>query len=362
MSKIKMGTHEAILVILTMLIPLTVISTPKIYINELKSSALLNILYVTIISVCISFLIYKLFKSFPEKDILDISDFLGGKIFRNIIGSIFIFYFIVSSSIFIRDFSESLNVIYYPYTDVKYIALSFIFTLGVINSYGFSSSIVKTTVLIAPALFLSLILLFAGNIENFSFYRIFPILGDGIYNTFFLGLTNIGSFAGIIYLYLLPPLLKEPQKFKRVALLSTIISGILILICISSLLLMFSIFITVDEIMPLFTIGRYIEFGTFFQRFESIFLLIWTVSFCCYLVIACKFSSYIFTKMFNLKDSSPVFIIFTFLLYAITLLPPNFAVTDFYESYIHRYFTIGVIILGIIILSLSNLKKKVSKI
>ena len=62
--------------------------------------------------------------------------------------------------------------------------------------------------------------------------------------------------------------------------------------------------------------------------------------------------------MFNLKDSSQVFIIFVFLLYAISLLPKNYAMTDFYESYVYRYFTIGIILLGIIILIFSNLKNK----
>ena len=111
--------------------------------------------------------------------------------------------------------------------------------------------------------------------------------------------------------------------------------------------------------MPLFVVSRYIEFGTFFQRFESLFLLIWTISFCCYLSIACKFSTHIFTKIFNIKDPSQLVYIFTILIFAISLIPKNYAVSILFESSIYRYLAIAVIVLGLFVLILSNLKKKV---
>ena len=358
MTKYKLGSLEAILLVLSRLIPLTIISLPKTFLNELKSSALLNILYITILIMILSLIIYKLFQRFLGNDILDISNYLGGTVFKNIIGTIFIIYFLLTTAMILRDFSESLNVVYYPYTDVKYIILSFIFTIGVVNNLGFSKSAIKTLVLIFIPLLLSIVLLFLGNIDNFSLYRIFPILGDGFSNTFLLGITNIGAFSGICYLFFLPPLLKDPKSFKKISILSSLISGIIMFVGIATLLLMFSIFINVDEIMPLFTASRYIEFGTFFQRFESIFLLVWIISFCSYLVISCNIFTSIFGKMLNLKDSSQVYIIFIILLFVISLLPKTYATAVNYESCIFRYFTLFIIILNLIILFLANLKHK----
>lgn len=65
MAKSKIGTIEAIALILSMLAPFTVISLSRTFINETKSSALLNIIYVTSICLFIGFLIYTLFKKFP---------------------------------------------------------------------------------------------------------------------------------------------------------------------------------------------------------------------------------------------------------------------------------------------------------
>ena len=357
MSKFKIGTVEAIALILSFLAPFTVISLSRTFINETKSSALLNIIYITLICVFLVLLICKLLKNFPGFDIIDISNYIGGNIFKNIIGFIFIAYFIITSAMLLRNFCEGLKVIYYPFTNIVYIILLFVIAISIANNLGFNSTI-KTTALIFPFLLLSIVLLFVGNLDNFSFTKIFPIWGDGFKSTFILGLSNIGSFAGISYLYFLPPLLKDPNKFKFISVVSVILSGLFIFICVATLLFMFSVYISTDEIMPLFSVSRYIEFGNFFQRFESLFLLVWTISFCCYLSISFKFSTYILKKVFNLKDSSQLIYIFALLLFAIALLPKNYAFSSFFETYVYRYMGIAIITLGIILLILSNFKKK----
>ena len=358
MSKFKIGTVEAIALILSALAPFTVISLSRTFINETKSSALINIIYITIIASLITLLICKLFSKFPSFDIIDISNYLGGNIFRIIVGFVFIFYFLITSAMLLRNFCEGLNIVYYPFTKIIYIIMLFIIATAISNNLGFNSTI-KTTALIFPVIMISIILLFIGNLNNFSFEKIFPLLGEGFHNTFVLGLVNIGAFTGISYLYFLPPLLKDPSKFKMISILSTILSGLFIFICVATLLFMFSIYVSTDEIIPLFSVSRYIEFGNFFQRFESLFLLIWTIAFCCYLSISFKFSTYIFKKIFKLKDSSQLIYIFSLLIFGITILPKNYSISSFFEIHVYRYISISIIFLGIILLLLSTLKKKV---
>lgn len=354
----KINTISAIMLTLSIVVSYITSSIPRALIYETKSSTLLNIIYTTAIVLFIILLFYKLIKKFPGLDLLDISQFLGGNIFKNIVGSLFIFYFITSSSIMLRNFCEGLVVVYYPLTSYIIIIAMFIVSLALVNRLGFNSTI-NTSAIIFPLVLISIILLFFGNINNFSFRRIYPILGDGWYNTFVLGLKNIGAFGGICYLYFLPPMLKEPEKLKKIAVISVIATGFFILICVAILLFMFSLFINADEIMPLFTAARYIEFGSFFQRFESIFLLIWIISFCCYLSITCKFSTHIFAKMFNLSNMRPLLNIFSILIFGVALLPKNYATSIFLETGVYRYLRIAIgFILGMMVLLLANLKKK----
>ena len=69
-------------------------------------------------------------------------------------------------------------------------------------------------------------------------------------------------------------------------------------------------------------------------------------------------TTYIFKKIFNLKDSSQLIYTFALLMFILALLPKNYSICSFFEIYIYRYISIAIIILGIVLLLLSNLKKK----
>ena len=122
---------------------------------------------------------------------------------------------------------------------------------------------------------------------------------------------------------------------------------------------MFSFFITTNEITPLYNATRYIEFGKFFQRLESVFLLIWILAFACYLSIITKFSMSIFQKLTNIQTKKPLIDIFGLLILAISLIPSDYSISSKFETDIYPYLVLGIVFfLSISILLLANIKKK----
>ena len=353
MNESKLSTLEAISLILTITIAHTVLSLPRILLSNTKSAILLNLVYVTVIVIVLVYIIYKCFKHFPGMDILDISEFIGGKFLKTILGTCFILYFTISSSILLRNFCESIQVIYFPMTNVAFVILFFIISVTIVNYLSFHASF-KATSYIMPFAIVTVIFLFFANIDNFSFNQMFPILGDGFVNTFITGIGNISAFCGICILYFLPPLLKKPENYKKIAFTSVIVSSIYLLFCVATLLFMFSFFIKNDEIMPLYSATRYIEFGTFIQRLESIFLLIWMIVFICYLCITSKISILCFKKITNVKATKPLVFPFSILMFSCALLPKNYAESSFFENTVFRYlvwFFIFIFCIGILIIS-----------
>lgn len=358
MSNNKIGTIEAIFIILTIVISHSILSLPKNLINQTNSATILNIIYLTVIAVLFAYFIYRLMKNFSGADIVDISEYVGGKFLKNIIGGIFIIQFIVCSSMLLRNFCEGIQLIYFSMTDIIFIISIFIVGMCICNSLGINATI-KSNLIVLPLALISVTVIFLANFKSFTPQKIFPILGNGLYSTFFTGLLNIVSFEGIIYLYFLPPLLKEPQKFKKIAITSMLITGIYLILCVSILLFIFPAFNNINEIMPLYSAARYISFGTFLQRLESFFVLIWIISFLSFLCISSKFAVNIFKKLTNIKDSKPIINIFGLLVLGISLLPKNLAISIFFESKIYVYLTLAIVfILGITILILANIKKK----
>lgn len=357
MNETKIGKFEAISLILSVIINHLILNLPQGIISTTGSASSLNLLFISILAVLFTLLIVALLKKFPNLDILDISKFLGGTLFKNIVGILFLLYFLFISSLLLRSFSESLKIIYLQRTPITIILLLFIIAIIIVNKLGFKA-MCKSTLIIMPITIISIFFIFFANIPHFVPQNIFPILGYGIIPTFFSGLSNLFAFSGIAFLYFLPPKI-ESKDVKKIAITSVVLSSVFLLFSITSILFLFSIMNNTEDIMSLYLASRYITFGRFFQRLDAIFLLIWILSITSYLSIVLSFCIYIFKKTTQIENSKPMIYCFGILMFITSLLPKNIAQLQFFEIQIFRYLTIGLVfIISSIILILANLKFK----
>ena len=121
----KLNTIEAIMAIFTIIVAHTILSLQRNILALTKSATIINLIYVSLIAILIAYFIFKLLTKFPGLDLIDISEFLGGKLLKNIIGFIFISFFTITCSLLLRSFCESLKVIYFPLTDKANMYLSY---------------------------------------------------------------------------------------------------------------------------------------------------------------------------------------------------------------------------------------------
>ena len=345
MESTKIGTSEAIAFLTIIIVNFIVLDGAKSVIITTSSSAILNVIYVSAISLLLSYFLFKLLNKFPTFDMLDISNFLGGKLLKLIIGIIFFLYFIFLSATLLKNFAFSLQTIYYPFTNIFFIVLLFLLISTFVCNLKYNA-IFRSSLIILPLIILSILFLFFGNIKNFSFNNIFPILGNGVNSTFVLGLSNIFTFQSLLYLLFLPPYLKDVTKLKRVTLVSVILSAFYFLTSVASLLLLFYAYMSNESLMPLYSAVRYIEFGVFFQRLDSLFLIVWIISFISYLSITINICSNILAKTTSLiKNKKISSIIIATLIWVITLVIKNHSISSFLVENIYSY--IFFVILGI---------------
>ena len=77
MENTKIGVPEAIAFLIIIVANFVVLNGAKSTIIMTSSSAIINATYVSILSILISYILYKLLNEFPTFDIMDISNFLG---------------------------------------------------------------------------------------------------------------------------------------------------------------------------------------------------------------------------------------------------------------------------------------------
>lgn len=66
MLKYKVGTLEAVMLILTIVIIHTILSLPRDILVITSSATILNLIYITAIALCIGYVIYRLLRNFPR--------------------------------------------------------------------------------------------------------------------------------------------------------------------------------------------------------------------------------------------------------------------------------------------------------
>lgn len=356
MTNQKIGNWEAIALVLTVIVNHLILNLPKSIIASTSSGAIINVIFVSLVALGVSFLISNLLQKFPHLDILDISNFLAGKWLKVIMGILFLAYFLFTISIVLRSFSEGLKIIFFPRTPVPVIMLLFLITIVITNKLGLIS-IARSNLFIMPVILFSILFIFFANFQNFTFQGMLPILGNGINTTFLAGLSNLFAFGGITYLYFIPPYLKDDKAIKKVSIISIAISGICLLTGVATLLFSSPTAIITEEIFPLYLTSRNIEFGRFFQRLDAVFLLIWIISLTSFLSIALAFSTHIFQKVLNLQYTKWCASLFAVITLGIGLLPKTMYQIIFIETTVYQYIVlILVFAVSLAILLLANIK------
>ena len=353
----KIGNIGAISLIITVIIAHILSNLPQTLLHSTNSATALNIIYISIITLVICYFICKLFEKFPNSDILDISEFLAGKSLKITLGLLYIIYMMIIVSFLIRNFSESLRLIYFPNTHFSAIVLIFIVAAVILNRFGFKA-IVRCNLTIMPVVLISLLVIFFSTIDEFTIQRFFPILGNGFNETFIIGATNIFSFGGIILLYFIKPLLNDSANFKNISFTAIIISSIYLLLSVISLLLVIPMISSAESTLSIYLAAREVEFGNFFQRVDAIFILIWMLSIFSYFSIILSYILFIFKKIFNNKHSKPMVYCFSAFIFTLSLLPRDAVQINTMSDTVYKYLSLALVFgISFIILVLGVLKK-----
>lgn len=355
----QISNFQAIALILIIVTNHLILGTPRTLIAETGTGTILNMIYVFILALLLVFIITKLFCNFNGKDIIDISEFLGGKVLKVIVGIVFIIYFLVILSTTVRVIVQDLEIIYFQNISIYVLTLAILASIVFVYKYG-SSAVVKCNSIIAPIVGIAILIIAFSNVQDFSLDRIFPILGFGAKETFITGASNIFAYSGLAILYFIMPMLKDSKNFKKVSIVSTILVGILIVGSVSSLVLSFPFIENINEISSLYVESRDISYWQVFQRIDGLFVFSWILALLSYISVVLFIIVVIFRKLTNAKKEFPVVLAFATITYVTTLIPNNIAMIRFLEDIVFKYTNIIVaIFLSLIVLIFANIKYKI---
>ncbi len=360
-SNYKLDKKETIIIMIMIMINKLILNVPYYIVNLVGTGSIANIIYIGIIDFIFLLIIIKLLKKFENHDIIDISEFVGGKFLKSIIGIISIALFLLGAFITLLDFSNVLHTIYFSNFDMIYIVFFFLIVILIANLLGLKS-ISHSITFIVPFVLISILITFFAVWNSFDISNLTPILGKDYYTTFVLGASNSFAMYIIVYSYFIKPYLKNSNEFKKISILSYIFCLAILLITTISMLTLFNTNSGNEPINSLFLLARQIELGTFIQRIDALFILLWILSTFSYLSFVIFIINKIVKKLTNISNEKMFSFTNCSILFGLTLIPFNVSDIHFIENIVYRYAILGFMFgLGIIILIIANIKKIRSK-
>lgn len=359
MNYTKLGNFEAICLIVVLCVNHIVLNLPQMILDSSGTASVLNCIYILALVLIFSLITIKLLKKFLGLDIIDISEYLGGKPLKILIGILCIIYLIVETAFLTRMFSKNLLLVYFGNYPIAFIVFLFLFVAVTANLIG-GKSIFKANTIIVPLALLSIFFTFIFVVDLLKLERSLPILANGASSIFLTGASNVFAFNGLFFLYFISPLLNKKEDTSKVTFTSVMIMGIFLILSISLLVFAFSDIYSISRISPIYFIIVNSRLSAFLERPEIIFIFIWTLALMSFISIAVMFCLNIFKKLSNMKNAKSLAASVCTIIFIISLLINNVFTLETIANAFYKY---GTLILVFVIFTLvligANIKKKV---
>lgn len=354
-DKIRFGRVEAIFVLTNLVLIQIFLGFPSRMADSGGTAGWIIPIYTVILALIAFFIISKLYTSFEGKDILDVAQIAGGSFGRILVGLIFIANYFFILPFVLREFGEDVKVFSLTQSPISFVLIFFI--IGVITASHFGlEAIVRISTFIVPIVAVGFFIVVIGNIKYFELSRLLPILGDGPYKIFIKEIPQISLYSGLSILFFITPFIGKNKDFKIIGSLSLLISSIFLTVGVLAYLLVIPYPTSTENLIPYLHLARYVNYGRFFERIESIFVLIWSLAALSYLSVGSFFLVYIIKKTFGLQYYRPLILPIAIILFTMCLMPQSLlSAADLEAGVFRKYAWVVTFVVPIVVLLLANL-------
>lgn len=321
----KIGVYEATCIISIAITAKHFFASPR-ELAEVAGPAGWLVHIVTISAALVGFLfIFLLMKRFPGQDLVSVFETVFGKIAGSLSIIILAATFLFNSVLLTREFSEAIKVYIYPATPPSMIMIFFLVPVLLMVYLGFES-LARTVASFIWIIVIALLSIFILAGPLYKFYNFFPLFDGGIGHIAITGLERSSIYGDIVFLAVVLNSLQGIGHFKKAGLMAVSFSGMFMIAGLLFLSLAFPKPIATESTISMLSLARAIEFGTFFQRFESVYIFVWSIS----AILAAGVNLYAFTsiycKVFRIKDQKPLVLSLGVILFSIGILIPDITV------------------------------------
>ncbi len=307
---------------------------PRFMVINSGNAAWIEMIYVSLITFGIYILVEFLNRKTQSENIFELSEKVGGKVLRLVVGVVLIVVLIVNLSVNIRIFSECIRTVLLPNTPTTMVMLLFIVAIS-IGAYMGIYSICRIHALFVPIAAIVMIGFLIMLIPDINLNNLFPLIGTGTKRVFIGGLRSISIFGDVMSIYILAPFCKNKRDTKRSIRLAFLIGGFTATLMLLLYGLVYPYPVSQEFVIPVYQLARIVNIGQYFQRFEAFFEFTWSIAMMLYASFSLFLICYSFSETFKTTYYREIILPMVLLTASMGFVPTNFVtlLSDGYELY-----------------------------
>ncbi|KWX86572.1 hypothetical protein AMQ83_18175 [Paenibacillus riograndensis] len=278
-QKEQITASQAFVIVSKSMIGTGIVVLPRGISEEVGTpDAWISVVLSGLLAMLAGYVIVKLSQRFPNHTIYQYSQVVAGKLLGKGLAIFLSLYYILGSGYALRFMGEVVHMYLLDETPIEVIMIVFL-SLGTYLTVGGINPIARLTELFLPLVILFLLVLILFSLKDVELDNIRPVLGEGVLPVLKGIKPSIFSFAGFEIMLIFTALMKEPRKAMK-----SVLGGIALVIPLYTLVVVIAIAtLSVDEVKtvtwPTMSVAMNIELpGGFFERFESLFSVLWVIS------------------------------------------------------------------------------------
>lgn len=326
------------------IISITILFLPR-YITEhtVSSDGWITIVLGGIIAILLGWLLAKIAVSFPNQSFYSFASYLVTKPIAILLSLFFILQFIAISSFQMREIATLSHEYLFDRTPLEVVCLAFILVV----IYGVSGSriaIFRLNVLFFPFIILGLFLLIIAPIGAVKLENLLPVLETDLDGILAGTTSSLNAFLGFSIVLFYISLIKKPVKVPKMTVLGILwpftFYIIIFIICVG-------VFgnVTINNLYyPVFELSKIVSIpGVFFERFDSILFIIWTIIVFTTCLMAFDIAVLLINSIFPKVNKQTIIFILSPVIFFLAILPKNYIQINSMAKYM-SYFEITFII------------------
>ncbi|MGP7818017.1 GerAB/ArcD/ProY family transporter [Niallia sp. 01092] len=330
-KKIKISAFQMMYLLTMTILSTAILSIPSVTAKTAGRDMWISPFFASISGLFTTFIIYRLHKKFPDETIFQYSKHIVGTFLSKCIGFILLLYLLLVTSIIVREYADFIMISFLHLTPLVVVVGSMIILCAFSVRSGLEV-IARAAQVFFPIYIIPLLMLLLL-IYDFKLGNMFPVLEHGLKAPLKGALQPSLWFNQIFLMAILLPYLTDKQKGNKMGYITILFNLICMVFLNFVCLFVFGEDVNVYN-YPVFTAFRYIYIPPFFERFESVVIVVWVLGL--FIKVSLFYQLLVLgtAQWIGIKNEKPLVFPFGFFIIVIAIwLSPNVAIlTTFIEE------------------------------